>query len=183
MFHVKHAPDFAQLVENIREHGPILPVYYFEGRVLDGSRRALACFETGKAFVRVVIRDREQAARLLWSLHPDRALAEFGRGLSVADAAQLLGASPSAVILARRQPRRRGYPPPSGLKLRAMLSPALAPSWRVLLVEHRCTVSEAINALVSALAHDEVRSRFAYYLTRDRKKKRPYKRRTASAST
>jgi len=98
MFHVEHSPEFCQIRDSIGLHGPFLPVYYYGGRVLDGSKRARACLETGRDFARVELPDEASAARLLWSLHPARAWETFAKGKTLVAFCQLSGARPSECL-------------------------------------------------------------------------------------
>lgn len=170
MFHVKHSPDFPQLVESIRVDGPILPVYYFESRILDGNKRALACFETGRMFETVFLESRSAAARLLFTLHPDRAHAQFAAELSLLEACELLGASTTSVLNLRRgKPKvKRKYAPSAGLKMQALIPPHLRRRWKDLLSENSCSANQGFTALLQATSDPECLERFRYYLMRDR---------------
>jgi ParB/Sulfiredoxin domain len=170
MFHVKHAPEFSQLVESIREYGAFLPVYYFEGEVLDGSRRARACLEAGRTFTRVFLPTVEAAAKVLYTLHPERAHRRFAASLPLLDAARLLGASPSAVVHLRKKPKqKKRYATPKGLKLRALLDERTSRHWQQLLSEHRCKVNEAIAALIwSTSGNQSASESFVYELKKAR---------------
>lgn len=67
--------------ENLRESilrvGPILPAYFWGAVLLDGKKRIQACGELGIQLKEVFLDTPEQAAALLWSLHPDRAVEMF----------------------------------------------------------------------------------------------------------
>jgi predicted HicB family RNase H-like nuclease len=67
----------AELRESVRELGPLLPVYTCGLVVIDGKKRAQFAAETGHA-VRFVELYPEQALKLLWVLHPERAIARLG---------------------------------------------------------------------------------------------------------
>lgn len=153
--------ELSELRENIQTHGCILPVYYYEGRVLDGNKRAICCRETGIEIERVTLTDRTQAARLLWSLHQSRAHQMFALDLPLSEACALLGARPSEVVALRRKPKiRKTYPRPVMKELRAYLSAPETMAWNALIIEHHCSVSEAIRALTWVSQNERVRDLF-----------------------
>lgn len=180
-----NSPNFAELVENVREHGVLLPVYYFDGRVLDGNRRALAGLQLGIPFERVVLDDAEAAARVLWSLHPERAHSQFAAKLPLMAAARMLGASPSAVAKLRRPPKiPKPYTPRPGREVHLRLTDPTRDTLRALCQELRCTVREALTACVWAASDERFGRLVSYHVGRDRaQKKAPAREQGRGAET
>lgn len=159
MFHVKHVPDLTELRESIRLHGMILPVYYHNGRVLDGSRRGPAALQVGLIPRQQTIDDPVLAARLLWSLHPDRALREFASNLQPMAAARLFDCRPSQIIALLRPalPKvRKPYSPSIGSQLKTRVSSAAKAQLLSLSLTHHATLREVVEAMIwLALNHPE----------------------------
>lgn len=99
---MQKAPHYAQLLDSIRQSGQILPVYLWSGGVLDGAQRQMACWEAGIQPDCVTLDTREQAAALLFSLHPERAIHQFGEGLTITQQCALFAARPREIAAARR---------------------------------------------------------------------------------
>lgn len=91
-----------ELRESIAAIGPLLGVYRYQGAVLDGNRRLKICRALRVPIDEVPLESRRDAARLLWEVHPERALNKFDDGTLV-DAAQLFGVRPATVALARKR--------------------------------------------------------------------------------
>src|SRR5689334_20533953 len=49
LFPMMTEPEFDELQDDIREHGQILPIILYDGKILDGRNRAMACHKLGKA--------------------------------------------------------------------------------------------------------------------------------------
>lgn len=101
-------PKDAELLESIRQHGCFLPVYMWEDEVIDGQRRRQCALETARDWDVHLLESKEEAARCLWSLHPERALIRFGSDLGLIKQAELFGARPTEVAAVRDRMR----PPP-----------------------------------------------------------------------
>jgi hypothetical protein len=99
-----------ELRNSIAIFGPLLPVYTWRGRVLDGTRRRQICLKLGKPIDTKSFRHRRDAARLLWTLHPERCLSVFPEA-TLAEAAALYGTTPSKVAIVKRSLAEA--PPPS----------------------------------------------------------------------
>lgn len=96
-------PERAKLRENIRERGVILPVFFFGDEVIDGAKRMACADETAQKWKRVDLETEEEAARVLWGFHPERALRRFGGELPLLKQADLFGARPSEVVEVRKR--------------------------------------------------------------------------------
>jgi hypothetical protein len=99
---MRQVAHYPQILESVRNVGQILPLYIYQGSELDGRLRQQAALECGLEVKMQIIHDEQAAATLLWSLHPDRAIAEFDRGQSLTDLSILFSASPRIVHAARR---------------------------------------------------------------------------------
>lgn len=104
------APHYSQVLESVRSNGQILPVYTFNGGILDGLQRQMAALECG-----LQPHFRELSAReapvVLFSLHPERAVAQFGEGLFLTQQCELFSARPAQVLAARRAIAPPAEPP------------------------------------------------------------------------
>lgn len=71
----KNAELWAEWVlsASIRQCGILIPVLYYRGELLDGSRRETLSRSIGCACPRLDLTSETQAARLLWRVHPARA--------------------------------------------------------------------------------------------------------------
>lgn len=103
-----HMPSDAELVESVALHGLILPVFLLHGLVLDGERRHKAALSIGLTVTYQELETPERAARVLWSLHPERALTRFCEGLTLTECCKLLGARPAEII--RYRPKQKAEP-------------------------------------------------------------------------
>lgn len=95
-------PKDAELLESVREDGVFLPVYFFEGEIIDGRKRMAAAEATAQDFERVDLEDERRAARLLWNLHPKRALLRFGSGRTLSQLCEFFGVRALSIIDARK---------------------------------------------------------------------------------
>lgn len=95
--------------ESVREIGPLFPLYKYQGRTIDGEKRARACSETGRRIAVCDISDERTAAALLWRLHPERALELFPSSCAT-DAARRYSAR-LVEVSPHFQPPPRAYPP------------------------------------------------------------------------
>lgn len=105
-----------ELRASIAAVGPLLPVLIWRDRVVDGEKRQRLCAELGFVPSYRVLHSVAEACTALWSLHPERALAEARNhvdgvraiaevcGARVADVAQLLAGKP--VRQDSRSPRK-----------------------------------------------------------------------------
>jgi hypothetical protein len=93
---------FAEVLESVDRYGPFLPVFFWAGRVIDGDKRREACLQVGKQWQERHLTTREEAAELLWTLHPGRALWDFGKGLTLPELCALFAARPSQVLAVQR---------------------------------------------------------------------------------
>ena len=93
------------LFESIRRVGPVLPVYRFDGQILDGARRLNACRRLGIEINEHECRSVLEAAPILWVLHPERAWEKF-QARGIVGCARLFGVRPGAVasIVSRMGP-------------------------------------------------------------------------------
>lgn len=84
--------DYA-LAESIRNNGVLVPVIWYDGQLIDGSRRLDVCGQLERECPSRTITDRVEAARVLWSMHPRRAYQRFApKGwTSVSSLASLFG--------------------------------------------------------------------------------------------
>lgn len=71
----KNADLWAEWVlsASIRTCGIVVPVLYYRGELLDGSRREAIARASGCSCPRLDLTSETQAARLLWRTHPARA--------------------------------------------------------------------------------------------------------------
>jgi hypothetical protein len=94
---------------NLAAIGALLPVFIYEGRVIDGARRERLCGELGLRIERHDCATLQEACSVLWSHHPVRALELAGpRGLL--ELAELCSVSPTAIARVKqaiRGPRKR----------------------------------------------------------------------------
>ena len=96
------------LRENIRENGLIWPIYYFEGRILDGHKRRIAAIETGRPVKIYKLTSRNEAASVLFSFHPRRALERFPASNIIA--ASQLYSVPLKALAKYFIPAKKNYP-------------------------------------------------------------------------
>lgn len=92
-------PD-AELRSSLLTIGPILPVYQWNGMVIDGARRLDWCNRLGISIRKEQLESRKAAACLLWALHPDRCLTVF-HCRTLDDCAELYGSTPARVASVR----------------------------------------------------------------------------------
>lgn len=139
-----------ELRELIRRRGHLFPVYYFHGEVIDGSKRLIAATLERYPIAIVTLDAQEDAAQVLWRMHPAQAHERFARDLPLLAAARLLGASASAVAQLRRPaPKPRKYKSPKALTgFRARLPSELVDSWAELAAHYHITYSEGVSCLV-----------------------------------
>lgn len=97
-----------QLRDSLRRIGPLLPVFYSGGSILDGRRRQSICALIGRS-IRVAEIAGADAPRVLWLLHPDRALRRWGHGLELREQCELFGVSAAEVARARHGAARLNY--------------------------------------------------------------------------
>lgn len=64
-------PATADLTRHIRAFGPLLPVFYHRGELVDGRRRLQICEQHAIKLPRVDLKFT-QVKPLLWHLHPER---------------------------------------------------------------------------------------------------------------
>lgn len=100
-----------ELRSSIATLGPLLPVYRWRGRVVDGTRRWKFCKHLGQDITVVNVKYRRDAARILWTLHPERALLLFPEP-DLLSAAALYGSTPARVAVVKMQLREAPPPPP-----------------------------------------------------------------------
>lgn len=96
-------PSDLQLLESIREHGLLLPVYTHLGVVIDGAKRLAYALQLGKPIKYRAIDDVQSARAFLWSLHPERALQRFcgeGCGHTLSQHVSMYGARPAKMKVA-----------------------------------------------------------------------------------
>lgn len=101
------------LIASLKQVGPLLPVYWHRGKVLDGARRRKLCHHLRIRIRHVAVSD-DDMPRMLWLLAPDRALQRW-LDLPMLEKAELFGVSPSQLALAQARPssaaRLRRAPP------------------------------------------------------------------------
>jgi hypothetical protein len=89
--------------------GPLLGVYYWQGSIVDGRRRRMLCQEMGFEVHSVHVPTRRELGHLLWSVHPDRALALL-KPETLADATHLFGVSPGTIAMEMKRLKPKGEP-------------------------------------------------------------------------
>jgi hypothetical protein len=99
----RHLLSDDALRESLRVHSQWVPVFVFAGAVLDGKRRQRLMRELGRSPLEVVLRDKREAARVLFVLHPVEAVIEFCAEMPVLEASEFLGVQPSDFALVRRE--------------------------------------------------------------------------------
>jgi hypothetical protein len=99
----RHLLSEDALRESLRVHSQWVPVFIFGGVVLDGKRRQRLCRELGRTPHTVELRDKREAARVLFVLHPVEAVIEFCSDMPVLEASEFLGVQPSDFALIRRE--------------------------------------------------------------------------------
>jgi hypothetical protein len=100
----------SELRSSILAVGALLPVYRWRGRTIDGQRRERILRGSGKSVRVVELKTEQQAARVLWALHPSRCLTVFPRE-TLREAADLYGAEPAAVAAVKAATFPREPPP------------------------------------------------------------------------
>lgn len=104
---MRELSTYPQVLESVRNIGQLLPVYLWQGAVLDGAKRHQACLETGNQPKFETLTDEHAAASLLWSLHPHRAIEMFASGRTLVDLCVLCSAKPSSVLAIMRELDRK----------------------------------------------------------------------------
>ena len=104
---MRELSTYPQVLESIQRDGQLLPVYLWSGAILDGEKRHRACLESGLEPSFHTLTDEHAAASLLWSLHPQRALAMFGHGRTFVDLVVLFGAKPTSLKAVMREQEKR----------------------------------------------------------------------------
>lgn len=93
-----------ELRASIGAVGPLLPVLVYRGRVVDGEKRDRICSELGLIARTQILHSVTELCSALWTLHPDRAIAEAQAAqsspLTLSELAELCSARPSDVALA-----------------------------------------------------------------------------------
>jgi hypothetical protein len=104
--------------------GPLLPVVTFQGVTIDGRRRAEICDSAGIEYTTRHYLTPEDAAPVLWALHPERC-AELFPAPSISAAAELYAATLSEVAhLYQRPAQVRGPRAPGYWRRTAEARPA-----------------------------------------------------------
>lgn len=174
-------PHYPQIRESVRINGQILPVYMYLGAILDGALRHQALLECGREVRYRHLATEEEAAQLLWSLHPRRAVVMFGRGRPLIQLAALFAAPPRAVnrILKELAPapekkyRRRDYTKRLTVRLDVDVQRTILGYCSECRADQQEVIAAAVRAAAPARIKDELRK------LRSVKKTRPLRRKKA----
>ena len=74
----RHQSTTEALRDSLRAHGQLVPVYKLGGVHVDGRRREALLQQLGRTPKVVHLRTHQEAARVLWTLHPIQAWLEYG---------------------------------------------------------------------------------------------------------
>lgn len=75
----RHQMSTEALRDSLRAHGQHVPVYKLGGVHVDGRRREALMQQLGRSPKVVHLRTHQEAARVLWTLHPIQAWQEYGQ--------------------------------------------------------------------------------------------------------
>jgi hypothetical protein len=158
-------PHFLQVRDSVWKHGLILPIYLWRGAHLDGLIRHQCAMECGREVKFFECRWEEQAAQILFSLHPERAMLQFGHGLSLRSQCTLFAARPERVLAARKATegppppkpyRRRDYTKRMYLRLPEQTKRELVATAEELIVEQREVIVAALRCVPRNLLKSEL---------------------------
>lgn len=171
-------PHYPQVLESVRINGLIFPVYLYMGSVLDGELRHRAALECGRTVKFVQIQTEQEAAQLLWSLHPHRAVTMFARGRPLTELAELFAAPPRAVNRVLKElappPEKKYYERDYTKRLTVRLDVDVQRTLLAYCAECKAERQEVIAAAVRAATPGRLREELAKL--RSIKKTRPLRR-------
>lgn len=101
----------ASILQSIRSAGQLTPGITFNGKLLDGKKRAAACARLGIQFRTIEATSRTHALRMLWPLEPERALQICGEHLNAMQCAGILNADRAEVAEVLQRVRGATAPP------------------------------------------------------------------------
>ena len=111
---IRHTTTDSALRESLRAHGQFTAVFRLGGIIVDGRRRDRFLRELGRTPKCVDLHTAQEAARVLWQLHPWHALQEYCTEMALKEAADYLGVSIGDVSLVRAATRKTEQNRPFG---------------------------------------------------------------------
>lgn len=102
---IRHTVSEDALRSSLRAHGQFTSVFKLGGVFVDGRRRDRILRELGRTPEVVHLRTSQEAARVLWQLHPAHALEEYCSNMTLTEAAEHLAVSVSDIAAVRAEVR------------------------------------------------------------------------------